>query len=398
MVRNRRDFNIPKGPEQNPDDVRRALSAKLKQQQQQESYNSFSARNSNDNFSSDMQNFNSNNKSSIKRGNKVSNNLNWSNNRFYSGNSQQSFRKATDNSQFSNLNNRQQNLTNNVNNFGNYSNSDLNTNNFNKTNFNDSNNSFLSNNINDNINVNPFYATNNSTFNYSNNDNNNFNQNQYSSFIDNTNKNNQPYQNINDNINIKKGKSIKYKPTKRKSSGKTFLLLFVMIVAIFGLSWALREFVFQAYEIPSGSMESTIMTGDMVFAEKITPKFSSPNAGEIVTFYDPQSSVDIGSRRILIKRVIATEGQTVDIKNNKLYIDDVEQHENYVNGLPTKPVSSPNKNITFPYEVPEGYIFVMGDNRTNSADSRVFGAVPVDSVIGHALFIYWPYEDWKVLE
>lgn len=172
-----------------------------------------------------------------------------------------------------------------------------------------------------------------------------------------------------------------YKPKKRKSAGKTVVILFVMIALIFGLSWALREFVFQAYEIPSGSMEKTIMTGDMVFAEKVTYKVSKPKAGDIATFDDP-----LNPGRILIKRIIATEGQTIDIKNNKLFIDNVEQKEDYVNGLPTSALRSPT--VSYPYTVPEGCIWVMGDNRTNSQDSRYFGAIPVDSVIGKALVVY----------
>lgn len=184
---------------------------------------------------------------------------------------------------------------------------------------------------------------------------------------------------------------VKYKPKKRTSAGKTILFLIAMIALIFGLSWALREFVFGAYEVPSGSMEKTIMTNDMVFAEKISKHFRAPMRGDIVTFDDP-----VNNGRILIKRVIATEGQTVDIRNNCLYVDDVEQEEPYVNGLPTTTLS--RSKITFPYKVPEGCVWVMGDNRTNSSDSRSFGAIPVDSIIGRALFVYWPFEDFKGLE
>lgn len=87
------------------------------------------------------------------------------------------------------------------------------------------------------------------------------------------------------------------------------------------------------------------MTGDMVFAEKISPKISKPKAGDIVTFKDPQNE-----GRVLIKRVIATEGQKIDIKNDKLYIDGVEQDESYTNGLRTSQLRS---NIKYPYTVPD---------------------------------------------
>lgn len=143
--------------------------------------------------------------------------------------------------------------------------------------------------------------------------------------------------------------SKKYKQRKKKSFTKTLVIILIMVAIIFGLSWALREYVFQAYEIPSGSMEDTIKTGDMVFAEKVSKNFESPKAGQIVTFDDPKNE-----GRILIKRIIATGGQTVDIRNNKLYIDDEEANEPYTNKLPTTKLSS--SKIQYPYVVPDGEV------------------------------------------
>lgn len=137
-------------------------------------------------------------------------------------------------------------------------------------------------------------------------------------------------------------------------------------------------------------MEKTILVGDHVFSEKVSFAFGKPQAGQIVTFDDP-----LNPGRILIKRVIATGGQTVNIKNNKLYIDDEEQDEPYVRGLPTTTLSS--SKISYPYTIPEDGLWVMGDNRTNSQDSRYFGSVPEDSVIGHGLFVFWPLDKMKAL-
>lgn len=187
--------------------------------------------------------------------------------------------------------------------------------------------------------------------------------------------------------NIKTPKDIK----RGRSFGRTLLVIFIMVAIIFTLSWALREFVFQAYEIPSGSMEQTIKTGDMVFAEKVSKNFSKPKAGQIVTFQDPNND-----GRILIKRILATEGQTVDIKNNKLYIDDEEINEPYVNKLPTSKLTS--SKIQYPYVVPEGEVWVMGDNRTNSQDSRYFGSIPESTIIGHGVAVYWPLSDMRLLD
>lgn len=172
---------------------------------------------------------------------------------------------------------------------------------------------------------------------------------------------------------------------------RTFLSIIVTIAFVLGLSWALRTFVFTAYEIPSGSMETTIMTGDMVFAEKVSYHAREPEPGDIVTFADPEIP-----GRTLIKRCIATAGQTVSVdESGVLSIDGVAQAEDYTHGLPSYPLS--NSSITYPYTVPAGCIWVMGDNRTNSQDSRYFGAIPVSSVTGRGVLVYWPINDIGLL-
>lgn len=162
--------------------------------------------------------------------------------------------------------------------------------------------------------------------------------------------------------------------------------LVLILVAVVAASFLLRTFVFQSYEIPSGSMEDTIMTGDFVFAEKVSYYFGDPEQGDIVTFDD----LEVASRT-LIKRVIAVGGQTVDLREGSVYVDDVKLSEPYTKGKPSYPLSSSNgSQISYPYRVPAGHIWVMGDNRTSSKDSRAFGSVPVSSVQGHAVFKYWP--------
>lgn len=162
--------------------------------------------------------------------------------------------------------------------------------------------------------------------------------------------------------------------------------LVIMLFAVLAAAFIMRTFIFQSYEIPSGSMEETIMTGDLVFAEKVSYNFSEPSRGQIVTFEDPEIP-----SRILIKRIIATGGQTIDLKNGSVYIDNVKIEEPYTNGKPTYPLTSARgTNLTYPYRVPAGEVWVMGDNRTASQDSRYFGSVPIKTVLGHAVFKYWP--------
>lgn len=167
-----------------------------------------------------------------------------------------------------------------------------------------------------------------------------------------------------------------------------------MVAIVVLITVGLRTFVFVPYEIPSGSMEETIMTGDMVFSEKISYYAREPQRGDIVTFDDPEVA-----GRTLIKRVIAVGGQTVDLQDGYVVVDGVVLDEPYTNGKESFPLArtAPGKDIAFPYTVPEGELWVMGDNRTASQDSRYFGSIPVKSVTGRGAMIYWPISDVKLL-
>lgn len=167
-----------------------------------------------------------------------------------------------------------------------------------------------------------------------------------------------------------------------------------MVAVVAVITLALRTFIFVPYEIPSGSMEETIMTGDMVFSEKVSYYLHDPNQGDIVTFADPEVA-----GRTLIKRVIATGGQTVDLQDGHVVVDGVIMYESYTRGQESYPLSHTANGVTveFPYHVPEGYVWVMGDNRSASQDSRYFGAIPINSITGRAAMIYWPLSDIGLL-
>ncbi len=171
---------------------------------------------------------------------------------------------------------------------------------------------------------------------------------------------------------------------------------FVWFVGVLVVAVLLRLFVIGVYMIPSGSMQSTLNIGDRVLGEKISYLFHGPAAGDVVTFSDPD-----GSKDILIKRVIAVGGQTVDLKNGVVYVDGQALDEPYTNGRPSTEMQR-NKavlsaDITYPYVVPQDHLWVMGDNRTNSADSRTFGSIPVKSVSSHAMAVFWPLGDLRTL-
>lgn len=179
-------------------------------------------------------------------------------------------------------------------------------------------------------------------------------------------------------------------PATQETSFGRWLVETVFLVAMaFALAQGIKSFVVQPFVIPTGSMIPTIEIGDRVLAEKITYRFSrEPKPGEIVVFDDPT-----GARDQLIKRVIAVAGQTVDLQAGKVYVDGEALDEPYTHGLPSEPGT-----VQIPYTVPEGEVWLMGDNRPNSGDSRFFGSLPLDSVRGRAFWTYWPPDSFGELK
>jgi signal peptidase I len=179
---------------------------------------------------------------------------------------------------------------------------------------------------------------------------------------------------------------------KQTSLGRWLLETLVLIALAVALAYGIRTVLVEPFIVPTGSMIPTIQIDNRVLAEKITYRFvHSPRYGEIVVFPDPN-----GEHPHLIKRVIATAGQTVDLRGGRVFVDGRELSEPYTHGLPSNPL--PGSSIRFPYRVAEGQLWVMGDNRTNSADSRVFGAIAVESVQGHGIWTYWPLSEFGSLE
>lgn len=165
----------------------------------------------------------------------------------------------------------------------------------------------------------------------------------------------------------------------------------VTIGIALGLGLVIHFFVLEAFIVPTGSMLNTIQLNDRVWAEKVTYRFRSPEQGEVVLFESPKEK-----GVTLLKRVIATEGQQVDLQDGVVLVDGEPLDEPYTEGRPSEPLAS-MEPITYPYVVPEGHVWLMGDNRTNSSDSRYFGAVPVSSVFARALCTYWPLDHMRLL-
>ena len=162
-----------------------------------------------------------------------------------------------------------------------------------------------------------------------------------------------------------------------------------------------RTFVVQAFKIPSGSMLPTLMIGDHLlvnkfiygirvpFSGKVLVPLKDPQSGDIIVFKFPKDrSIDY------IKRVVGVPGDEIEIKNKKLYLNGEPTSDPYAHYTTTQilPGSVSPKDNLGPITVPEGKYFVMGDNRDNSSDSRFWGFVENNDVLGKAMIIYWSWD------
>lgn len=151
----------------------------------------------------------------------------------------------------------------------------------------------------------------------------------------------------------------------------------------------IRTFLLGSYYVPTGSMIPTIKEGDYVLGELVSYHLRDPEPSEIITFTSPVDD------KILIKRVIASAGQTIDIRDGEVWVDNVKLDEPYVHGQKTTAFTqqAPGvESIVYPYTIPDNMIWVMGDNRSNSGDSRYFGPVSRSAVLGRALGVFWPFD------
>ncbi|PIE71695.1 MAG: signal peptidase I [Deltaproteobacteria bacterium] len=173
-------------------------------------------------------------------------------------------------------------------------------------------------------------------------------------------------------------------------------ILIAIVLALF-----IRTFIVQAFKIPSGSMKETLLIGDHIlvnkfiygikipFADKILVPLSNPKRDDIIVFKYPEDP-----KKDFIKRVIGLPGDVIEIRNKQLIINgNVQETPSYAVYKDNKviPAVFSTRDNFGPFTVPEASLFVMGDNRDNSHDSRFWGVVPRRSVKGKAFMIYWSW-------
>lgn len=173
---------------------------------------------------------------------------------------------------------------------------------------------------------------------------------------------------------------------KDKDWGKELKEWVLSISAAILLALIIRTFIVELYVVDGPSMKPTLQHNERLVVNKFVYRIREPQKGEVVIFRYPRDP-----SRDFIKRVIATAGDTIEIKDGRVYVNDQLQREDYI----LEKTRSEYPKAT----VPEGTIFVMGDNRNNSEDSRFsdVGFVPLDLVKGKAVLIFWPIDDFKTL-
>jgi signal peptidase I len=150
------------------------------------------------------------------------------------------------------------------------------------------------------------------------------------------------------------------------------------------ISVVLNLFVVQVTEVRQRSMETTLEQNDRVLVSKLDYRFGIPSRGDIVVFNPPTPDATIP----YVKRVIAVGGETVDLRNGNVFVNGQQVNIAQAHGA-TQPQAP---QVAYPFTVPEGQVFVMGDNRTFSSDSRTFGPVPVSNIIGKVILRFWPFD------
>jgi signal peptidase I len=192
--------------------------------------------------------------------------------------------------------------------------------------------------------------------------------------------------------------------------GHSLVELIVIVAVALGLALGIQAFLVKPYRIPSESMEPTLNVGERVLVSRVNYRVSDPDRGDIVVFHPPVGAQEnacgaphpesqvcprpSGGRADVnfIKRIVAGPGDRVAVRNGYAVVNGSVQRESYIRACPPGTCNFPK-----PITVPPGHFFMMGDNRGASDDSRFWGPVPEEWIIGQAFATYWPPREVGIL-
>lgn len=167
-----------------------------------------------------------------------------------------------------------------------------------------------------------------------------------------------------------------HKEQKNLATGKPFWVELVQTIVIAVLLYFAIDAVFARVKVLNISMQPTLVEGNIILVNKLAYTFGDMQIGDVVIFHAPNNRSED-----FIKRLIGKPGDFVEVRNGQVFVNSVQLDEPYI-------AAAPDYNGA--WMVPEGMIFVLGDNRNQSSDSHVWGFVPIEDVVGKALVIYWP--------
>lgn len=178
-------------------------------------------------------------------------------------------------------------------------------------------------------------------------------------------------------------------PSQEQKDQKSGLLDLVQTFAIaLAICLVIYLFLIQPHRIDGSSMEPTFQHGNLILSDKISYRFNDPKRGDVIVFHAPETP-----EKDFIKRIIGLPGEHVVVKNNLVYINGIQLDETYL-PLNTETQGFNTIREDKEYIVPEKNYVVMGDNRKNSHDSRAFGAINRDTIVGRVWVRYWPLNEF----